>query len=255
MPRFAADRTTHMTPREIVAEALRQFDEGPDEPSIRSLATALHVAPAAIYHHFPSQAVIWQRAVEKVWREASREVVALEPHPFSADPVDVLVTVGLATRRTWMRHHRLSRYLAANPEGDATYNTTLGLMASLFEGMGMSSEEAGRAFHSYATFMVGAVLFAAANKTANEQLASAARLRAERFHIEPSERVASHSSEETRAEIEEMMELAIEDPQRDEDLYVEGLRKLIESLGPPRRRRRRATRPKTVNLNGRAPSP
>lgn len=253
MPRLAADRTTHLTPKEIVAEALRQFDEGPDEPSIRSLAAALRVAPAAIYHHFPSQAVIWQRAVEKVWREASREVVALEPHPFSADPVDVLVAVGLATRRTWMRHHRLSRYLAANPEGDPTFSTTLGLMASLFEGMGMSREEAGKAFHSYATFMVGAVLFAAANKTANEQLASA-QLRSGRFHIEPSERVASHSSEETRAEIEEMMELAIQDPQRDEDLYVEGLRKLIESLGP-RRGRRRTTRPKTVNLNGRPPSP
>jgi AcrR family transcriptional regulator len=225
MPKLAADRTTHLTPHEIAAEALRQFDAGPGEPSIRSLAAALGVAPAAIYHHFA-----WQRAVDMVWEEASRETVALVPHPFSSDPVDVLVAVGLGTRRAWMRHHRLSRHLAANPESGQFHTDALGLLASVFEAMGMSPEEAAAAFHSYATFMVGAVLFAAFNRTANELLAAEVRNRPGRFRTPPSERALRHSTEKTRDELDRMMELAIRDPQRDEEMFTDGLRRLIESL-------------------------
>lgn len=234
MSRLAAARTTHLTRREIAAEALRQFDAGPGEPSIRSLASALGVAPTAIYHHFTSQAAIWQRAVDMVWNEASLETLAIVPHPFSSDPVDVLVAVGLGTRRAWMRHHRLSPHLAANPESSQFHTNALGLLASVFEAMGMSTEEAAAAFHSYATFMVGAVLFAAANRSANELLASEVRNRPGRFHTPPSERAVRHSTEKTRDELDHMMELAIVDPQRDEEMFADGLRRLIESLATRR---------------------
>ena len=260
MPRLAADRTTHLTPQEIATEALRQFDAGPNEPSIRSLAAALGVAPAAIYHHYASQAAIWQKACEMVWAEASVETLKIVPHPFRSDPVDVLVAAGLGTRRAWMRHHRLAPYMAANPESNPVAAEALGLLASVFEAMGMTSKEAGEAFHSYASFMVGAVLFAAANRTANEQLASAERLRRGRYRSVPTERTATHASEAARAEVDAMMELALVDPQRDEDLFVSGLRRLIVSLaadrggsGKPKPKRARTAHAKSVTLRGRAP--
>ena len=254
MPRLAADRSTHLTPEEIAAEALRQFDAGPAEPTLRSLAAALHVAPAAIYHHYPSQAAIFQKACEMVWNEASVETLLIEPHPFSADPVDVLVAIGLGTRRAWMRHCRLSPYMTGNPEANEFTRNALGLLASIFEGMGLSPEETGAAFHAYATFMIGAVLFAAGNRSVNERVVAEGGGRTRAFRTEPTERAGTHSSAPTREELDHMMELAIVDPERDEELYVNGLRRLIESLAP-RRRRRRATRATTVNLKGRPPRP
>lgn len=235
MPRLAADRSTHLTPEEIAAEALRQFDAGPAEPTLRSLAAALRVAPAAIYHHYTSQAAIFQKACELVWNEASMETLRILPRPFSSPPVDVLVAVGLGTRRTWLRHHRLSRHMAGTPQSNEFSSNALGLLASVFEAMGLTPEQAGRAFHAYASFMVGAVLFAAANRTANEQLALGTIGPRKRFRTEPTARARTHSGERTRAEIDSMMELAVVDPQRDEELYVAGLRCLIESLAaaPP----------------------
>ncbi|HEX6524111.1 MAG TPA: TetR/AcrR family transcriptional regulator [Streptosporangiaceae bacterium] len=230
MTRLAASRRTQLTPDEIVAEALRQFDAGPAEPTIRSLAASLGVAPAAIYHHFSSQAAIFQKACELVWNEASVETLSVEPHPFHADPVDVLVAVGLGTRRAWMRHHRLSRYLTGSPEATEFTRNALGLLASVFERMGMAPAEVGAAFHAYATFMIGAVLFAAGNRTVNEQVFANRKTARTAFHAEPTPRAGSHSSAATRAAVDQMIDLSIVDPQRDEELYVFGLRRLVESL-------------------------
>lgn len=251
MPRLAADRSTHLTAEEIATEALRQFDAGPAEPTIRSLAAALRVAPAAIYHYYPSQAAIFQKAIEQVWKEASVETLRIEPHPFRADPVEVLVAIGLGTRRAWMRHHRLSRHLAGTPEANEFARNALGLLASIFEAMGLTPEEAGAAFHAYATFMIGAVLFAAGNRSVNEQLVAEGRLRTGPFHTDPTERARTHSSAPTRAELDHMMELSVIDPERDEELYVAGLRRLVLSLagagGPA------PAKPGSMLLKGRAP--
>jgi hypothetical protein len=70
--------------------------------------------------------------------------------------------------------------------------------------------------------MIGAVLFAAERKIANEQLAD----------------VPSHGSPDpeaevddaTRASLDEVMDLSMTDPDRDEELFVRGLRRLVESF-------------------------
>jgi AcrR family transcriptional regulator len=235
MPRLAAERTTHLTPAEIAAEALRQFDAGPTEPSIRSLAAALRVAPAAIYHHFPSQAAIFQAAVEMVWNKAGAELQRLVPDPRGADPAEVLVVAGVATRRAWLAHHRLSPYMAATPEGNQFTTNALGLMARVFEGLGLTGEQAAASFHAYATFMIGAVLYAAANRTANEQLASDRRDRL---------------GKQARLSLANVMEVSIADPARDEELFVQGLRRLVESLTAGGHRKRSTKR---VTLKGRGP--
>jgi AcrR family transcriptional regulator len=232
MTRLAAARDTHLTPAEIAAEALRQFDEHPREPSIRSLAAALHVAPTAIYHHFPSQAAIYQAAVELVWGEVVPGMLELVPKPLSADPAEVLVAGGVATRRAWLRHYRLAPYMTATPEANEFTTKTLGLMASLFERLGLEGEEAAACFHSYASFMVGAVLFAATRRTANEQL----RAKEEnddskgRFHVAHSAGASRQSGERTRISIDAVMDLSVVAPDHDENLFEEGLRRLVQSF-------------------------
>jgi AcrR family transcriptional regulator len=224
MARLAALRSTHLTRDEIAVTALRQFDELATDPTVRGLAAELGVTPTAIYYHYPSQAALFQRVVELVWNQATLGLLDLVPDPFTADPVDVLVATGLATRRTWMAHHRVARYMAATPEANRFVNETVGIMAGLFERLGLDGYEAVVAFHSYSSFMIGAVLFAADRKTANEQLD--ARPDAS------SDRIASYDGpgESLRGAFEEVMALSVIDPVRDEELFEIGLRRLVTSM-------------------------
>jgi AcrR family transcriptional regulator len=232
MTRLAADRDTHLTPEEVARETLRQFDEREREPSIRSLAAALHVAPTAIYHHFPSQAAIYQAAVELVWADAAAEMLRLVPKPLDADAADVLVAAGIGTRRAWLAHHRVARYMAATPEASEFVTRSLGLMANLFERLGLEGDDAGACFHSYASFMIGAVLFAAARKAANEELERrSGRDESARFHAPHTAGAERRSSRRTRVSIDEVMDLSAVDPVHDEELFELGLRRLIESFG------------------------
>ncbi|MFL5842423.1 MAG: TetR/AcrR family transcriptional regulator [Thermoleophilaceae bacterium] len=238
MTRLAAARDTHLTRAEVAAEALRQFDEREREPSIRNLAAALRVAPTAIYHHFPSQAAIYQAVVELVWGEAAAELLRLVPNPMEADPAEVLVATGLATRRAWLAHYRVAHYMAATPEANEFTANSLGLMATLFERLGLDGEEAAACFHSYASFMIGAVLFAAARASANEQLARRAPdVKPGRFHAAYSKGATRRSSKRTRISIDEVMDLSVVDPFHDEELFERGLRRLVEGFTPMPRRR------------------
>src|SRR2546430_8513345 len=99
MPRIAKGRDRVLTREEIASETLRQFDERAEAPSIRALASALGVAPSAIYHHYESQAAIVQAATELVWEEATRDFLAVVPDPFGDDPAEVLLKIGRASCR------------------------------------------------------------------------------------------------------------------------------------------------------------
>lgn len=230
MARLAAERDTSLTREEIAAEALRQFDENNSEPSIRGLASALRVAPTTIYYHFPSRAAILHAAVELVWNEAMAEVLRLEPKPLEADPAELLVVCGIATRRAWLAHYRLAHYMTATPEANAAILASVRLMANIFTRLGLEGHRAAIAFHSYATFMIGAVLFAAERMGANEQLIQRqggdtplGRFRRKGQHPVPAQTIPELS-------IDDVMEVSITDPDRDEELFALGLRRLIRSL-------------------------
>lgn len=230
MTRLAKDRDTQLTRAEIAIEALRQFDQTDREPSIRSLAAALHVAPSAIYHHFPSREAIIRAAVRSVWRESLTELLEIMPRPLEADPREVLVACGIATRRAWLAHYRLAPYLAASPEVDGFTRDGIGLLAHVFEQIGLSGTNAAEAFHSYMSFMVGSVLFAAARRAANERLGADGGEPAPRFRIEPSADPGKGQSDATLAAIVEMVDLSVVDPARDEQQFAAGLSKLVASL-------------------------
>ncbi len=230
MARLAAERDTSLTREEIAAEALRQFDESKTDPSIRSLASALRVAPTTIYYHFPSRATILHAAVELVWNEAMAEVLRLEPRPLDADPTELLVVCGLATRRAWLAHYRLAHYMAATPEANTVILASVRLMANIFTRLGLDGERAALAFHSYASFMIGAVLFAAERKGANEQLINREKGNDAVGRFNRNGPSGGRGNKRARLSIDDVMEVSIVDPDRDEELFVIGLRRLIESL-------------------------
>jgi AcrR family transcriptional regulator len=223
MARIAADRDTHLTRAEIAQEALRQFDASGKEPSIRSLAAQLHVAPTAVYHHFPSQAAIYQAVVELVWAEATTHLLELVPHPLEADPVDVLVASGIATRRAWVHHFAVAPYMAATPEANEFMSNALGLMANLFERLGIEGEEAAKAFHFYGAFLIGTTLFAAQRKGANARLGS----NGDGPHVHRSYMRAKRSGKRKGLAIDDIADLSAVDPERDEELFVEELQRLV----------------------------
>lgn len=230
MTRLAHGRDTHLLPEEIAAEALRQFDLGSSDPSIRQLAAALGVTPSAIYHHFSSRAAIVQAAVDLVWAEVVAELLEVVPAPLRADPVQVLIATGVATRRAFSRHHRVAPYMAATPQSNELQANTLALMASVFERMGMTPEQASEAFHAYSSYTVGSTLFAATRRVANEQLARAGTTVGERFRSDPDPALARLSRPETRAALDAVVDLSTIDPDRDEELFAHNLRRLIESF-------------------------
>lgn len=234
MARIAAERKTHLTRAEIAEEALRQFDARAREPSIRSLAAELRVAPAAIYYHFDSQAAIYQAVVELVWGKATTYLFELVPRPLEADPVDVLVASGVATRRAWVDHYAVARYMTATPEANEFMSNSLGLMASLFERLGLEGEDAARAFHFYGSFLIGATLFAASRKEANARLgANGDGPQAHRAYMR-----ARRSGRRKGLSIDDIADLSVVDPERDGKLFEEEVRQMVEGFD-----RRRPARP------------
>jgi AcrR family transcriptional regulator len=230
MTRLAAKRDTHLTPAEIAGEALGQFDAGGAEPSIRSLASALKVAPSAIYHHYASRGDIVHAAVALVWDQATSELLELVPMPIDAEPEEVLDAAGIATRRAWRAHKRLAPYMAATPESTEFVTNALGLLANVLERMGLKGDRAAAALHTYSSFMIGAVLFAAARSAANEQLEAANGIRRPRERFMGRSSSVGGSSEGTRTSIADVMAVSVSDPERDEELFADGLRRLVASL-------------------------
>ena len=231
MTRLAKGRDTHLSRPEIAAEALRQFDDGQD-PSIRSIATALGVNPSAIYHHYASRTEIVQAAADLVWLEIPRDSFAAVGDGFEGDPVEILVASGLATRRAFSRHHLIAPYMAGTPQPDAIRGATLTLVADLLERLGLRGEDAAAAFHAYASYVIGAALFVAVRRTADQKLARFEPAGQERFRTPPDPGAPRTASAETRHALDDVMDISTVDPDRDEALYVQGLRRLVASFAP-----------------------
>ena len=222
MTRLARGRETHLTRAEIAAAALRRFDAG-SEASIRELAADLKVAPSAIYHHFSSRTAIVDEALGLVWREAAEEGLGLVEGKLD-DPVEILLAAALATRRAFARHHAIAPYLAATQAANERLAANLGMLAGAFEGLGISGEDAARAFHAYGSFAIGSTLVLAARLNLGTPTAVAAT---------PEAPADDDPGAATRRALEAMMDLSYADPEQDERLFLDGQRRLIASFTPP----------------------
>jgi AcrR family transcriptional regulator len=218
MARLARRRKTHLSRSEIAAETLRQFDRG-ENPSIRGLAAALAVTPSAIYHHFSARSEIVDAALGLVWEEAGEEGMRLAEGKLD-QAEEILIAAALATRRAFGRHHQVALHIAATPAANDQLAANLGLIAAGFEGLGLRGEAAGRAFHAYGSFAIGSTLVLAA------RLNLGIPPHSDREH-RPS---PAPDDDDTRGSLEAMVNISYSDPVRDEDLFVDGLRRLIHSF-------------------------
>ncbi|HEX4219533.1 MAG TPA: TetR/AcrR family transcriptional regulator [Acidimicrobiales bacterium] len=237
--RLGLHRDTHLTRVEIAAEALRCFDESATAPSIRHLATVLRVTPSAIYHHYLSRADIIQAAVDLVWDEAIARFLEAVPDPFAADPVEVIVTAAIVTRGTFTAHYQMAPFITVTRQSSAPLSAILALMSDVFERMGMDQDEAAAAFHIYASFTIGSVLFAATRRITDEQLLvdGAAGHPREQHSVKPTGRTdgqptADSPTIEIQQAIGEIIDRSTVDLDRDAALFEEGLRQLVSRSKP-----------------------
>jgi AcrR family transcriptional regulator len=226
MTRLAQNRDTHLTTEEIATVALRCFDQGSSPPSIRQIAAILGTSPSAIYHHVGSQAEIIQRVVDLVWAEAAAEFLVLLTERPSTDPADTMVKAGLATRRAFTLHHRVAPFIAATPDMTSFSSAAVNMMGDLLEQMDLTPEQGAAAFHSYASFTVGSVLFSALRRITNEALKATTA-------DEAAEPDSVYLPSAMRRQLIEVTNVASTDPARDEELFVDGLRRLVATFGSP----------------------
>ena len=232
MTRLAGNRDTHLTSAEIAAAALRCFDEGSSPPSIRQLATMLGTSSSAIYYHVSSRAEIVQAVVDLVWEEATAEFFGLLGDRPGADPRDTMVKAGLATRRAFARHYRVAPFMAATPDMTRVASDTVDLMGDLLGRLGLTPEEAASAFHSYASFTIGSVVFSAMRRITNEEF-DAARPTGEPAGEGDGEAGDGGPADGAmRRRLIEVVSVSTDDPDRDEALFLEGLTRLVSTFGP-----------------------
>ncbi|MCB0862145.1 MAG: TetR/AcrR family transcriptional regulator [Solirubrobacterales bacterium] len=229
MTRLASGRTTHLEPEEIAAETLRLFDQG-DDPSIRQLASALNVTPSAIYHHFDSRTEIVQAAVELVWLEILAQTAEEVGNPFESDPKEVLTAVGLHARRSFIRHHTIAPYMTIIPSSNQLSAGGMSLFANAFERLGVTGDTAGDAFHYYASYCFGTALYAASRLNAEAALGPTSPGHEELEKLRREAGVDGTSSPETRTALDEVLDLSAVDPDRDEELFVSGLKQILEGF-------------------------
>lgn len=253
MTRLAGGRHTHLTSAEIAEAALRCFDQGSSPPSIRQLAAVLGTSPSAIYHHVSSQAEIVQAVVDLVWEEATAEFLALLGAHRGADPRDTMVLAGLATRRAFTRHYRVAPFIAATPDMTRLASGTIDLMVDLLGRLDLTPEEAASAFHSYASFTIGSVVFSAMRRITNEEFVASRTAVDGPGAGEPGGDDPGGGA--MRRRLIEVVSVSTDDPDRDEALYLEGLARLVATFGTAHRPPAPATAGREPRTGRHAPPP
>ena len=233
MTRLAEGRTTHLNADEIARETLRQFDLSTREPSIRSLAEALHVTPKAIYHYYGARADVVRAAIRLVWEEAALEASEqlADPDRPAPDPTDFLVIVALSARHAFGRHHRIATYLAFSPESDRRTAGAITIVAAAFEQLGLTGDDAGLGLYSFLTYTIGSVLLEASQRRSDELVAEQGGEQVEAFSSvtnRPGD--APSISDDTTYAIDRVMTKGGRDPLAGDELFVAGLRLLLTNL-------------------------
>lgn len=226
MARLATNRDTYLEPEEIAAEALRQFDAGGDV-SIRKLASALQVSPAAIYHHFESRDDIVVAAVGLVWNEVFAQILSTMTDYVPDDPRQFLIEGALVTRRVFGRHYQIARLSTMTPTPDARLSGGLAILGAMFERLGLRGEQAGAALWAFTTYTFGSILISASRRYEDDQRERPA----DSFSsIETRPADAPASSTETGAAIDQAVFATGHDFDAEEQYFLAGLDALFDGF-------------------------
>ena len=166
-------RDTHLTSAEIAAAALRCFDEGSSPPSIRQLATMLGTSSSAIYYRRlprgrrssrPWSTWCGRRPPPSSWSWSAHGRGPTRTTPWSrpAWPPGAPSPGTTGWPRVHGGHpgHDPGRLRHRRPDGRPPGPPR------------PHPEEAASAFHSYASFTIGSVVFSALRRITNEEFAT-----------------------------------------------------------------------------------
>jgi AcrR family transcriptional regulator len=227
---MAKGRTTHLTPGEIATACLALFDVGPGEPTLRGLASELGASPKAIYHHYENREEIVQAAIDLVWEEAMRDLFTQIADPLreQVDPMELLVLGAVATRRAFGRHHRIAPHLGAAPPASTRFAGGLAILGAAFEQLGIRGERASMALYAYATYTLGSILLEANRRIADEAAGVAVATQFATSDLVPAD--APPIDQTTAVALDHAIATTRTDRDVDEQLFVDGLRTLLQAL-------------------------
>lgn len=233
MARMAAGRTTQLSAPEIAAELLRLFDESGGEPSIRALATSLHVSPRAIYHYYETREQLVRAALDLVWEEVVADIVQTIADPIQdlGDPLDFFVLAGVATRRAFRRHRRLAMNLGMPSDPSERLSGGLAIIGSAFEQLGLTGEQAGLAMYTYLTYVLGSIMLDASRwsiQRADDERAATLLDGGAARALVPED--APPVSDETFRAIDQIVSGGGRDADEDEAMFADGLRNLLRGF-------------------------
>jgi TetR/AcrR family transcriptional regulator, tetracycline repressor protein len=127
--------------------------DGVDGMTTRTLAAALGVKSPALYWHVPSMTALHSLMVERMLTESIRN-----PNDGEAWQ-DWLHDVGLAQRRNFLSHRDSGRILAIAPPTEVTRNQVMPMLMSPLVTAGFPIEEAVAAAGTFASFILGWVIY------------------------------------------------------------------------------------------------
>ena len=230
MPRLAKGRTTQLSAGEIARAALGQFDTSTNALSMRSLAAALGVSPASIYHYFPTEEAVIRAAMALVFEEAIAEfleAVPLTVDLLPGDPHVLLEGSALAMRRAFLRHFRIAIYIAMDPQPSSQLAGVIAIFGAAFEQLGLTGERAGEALFAFGHFVYGSILISASTRMADQRF-NARRGGFSVVDIVPGD--APRVSKETVASLQEVMDSSFAGTDEEERLFLTSIRALVSGL-------------------------
>jgi TetR/AcrR family transcriptional regulator, tetracycline repressor protein len=127
--------------------------DGVDALTTRTLAAALGVQSPALYWHVPKMTALHSLMVERMLTESIR-------NPKHGEAWDIwLYDVGMAQRRNFLSHRDSGRILAMAPPTDVIRNQIMPMLVAPLVEAGFPTEEAIAASGTFASFILGWVIY------------------------------------------------------------------------------------------------
>ena len=142
--------------KEFIDAAIEIADkEGLEGLTLRRLGTELNVSYTAIYTYFKSRDDLLAALVERLSREIVDDI-----NPTGTSPREVILAVGIATRRTLAKRPRLIPVFAmgGTDGSDGAADAMLSIVTML-EAAGLRGDQLTSAYRSIESYIVGSTVF------------------------------------------------------------------------------------------------
>ena len=145
------------TPEEFLDAAIAIANsEGLDALTARRLGAEMGVSYTAVYTYFENRNALIASIVNRMSQEIISEIVVMD----SASTRDVIVGIGMATRRVLSQHPLLVPAFATVDAGDAgDESTVIATIAGLLRSAGLQGDDLVLAYRALESYILGSAIF------------------------------------------------------------------------------------------------